>query len=93
MDTYVAKPYVAEIDPAPEWRHKLDLLCLQIRVRPVDIVDAEADAADADVLEKRIARIVSSNKASMSARTKGRAPHEVQDSGVTSRPRVKHTRT
>jgi hypothetical protein len=44
-------------------------------------------------LEKMIARIVSSNKANMSARTKGRAPHEAQDSGVTSRPRVKHTRT
>ena len=44
-------------------------------------------------LEKRIARIVSSNKASMSARTKGRAPHEAHDNGVTSRPRVKHTRT
>ena len=53
MDTYVAKPYVAGINPAPEWRHKLDLLCLQIRVRPVDIVDAEDDAADADVLGVR----------------------------------------
>jgi hypothetical protein len=28
----------------------LDLLCLQIRVRPVDIVDAEDDAADAMLL-------------------------------------------
>jgi hypothetical protein len=28
----------------------LDFLCLQIRVRPVDIVDAEGDAADADVV-------------------------------------------
>jgi len=53
MDTYVAKPYVAGIDPAPEWRYKLDLLCLQIRVHPVDIVDAEDDAADADVLGVR----------------------------------------
>ena len=53
MDTYVAKPYVAGIDSAPEWRHKLDLLCLQIRVRPVDIVDAEGDAADADVVGVR----------------------------------------
>ena len=33
-----------------ERRHTLDLLCLQIRVRPVDIVDAEDDAADADVV-------------------------------------------
>ena len=33
-----------------ERRHTLDLLCLQIRVRPVDIVDAEDDAADADVI-------------------------------------------
>jgi hypothetical protein len=36
-----------------ERRHTLDLLCLQIRVRPVDIVDAEDDAADADVVGVR----------------------------------------
>jgi hypothetical protein len=36
-----------------ERRRTLDLLCLQIRVRPVDIVDAEDDAADADVVGVR----------------------------------------
>jgi hypothetical protein len=35
----------------------------------------------------------SSNNVNMSVRTKGRAPQKAQDSGVTSRPRVKHTRT
>src|SRR5258708_38081162 len=32
----------------------LDLLCLQIRVGPVDIVNGEGDAADADVVERRV---------------------------------------
>jgi hypothetical protein len=32
----------------------LDLLRLQIRVGPVDIVDAEVDAADADVVEGQL---------------------------------------
>src|SRR5258708_35488490 len=31
----------------------LDLLCLHIRVGPVDIVNGEGDAADADVVERR----------------------------------------
>ena len=39
-----------------EWSHKLDLLCLQIRVGPVDIVDAEGDAADADVVAVAVGR-------------------------------------
>jgi hypothetical protein len=37
-----------------EWRDKLNLLCLQICVGPVDIVDTEGDAADADVVEGRV---------------------------------------